>query len=196
MEILHKRHEKYLQKRDKVTSKILIKNLAAMLALSLILLTACSTNNAEKTIPNNPSKEKPVTEQVQASDQAGTQETNISEELPAFPSNPFEPLSEEIPETQEKEETGLKRIVIRMFRFGFDPEYIEVNKGDHVYLTVTSTDVGHGFALPDFGINERVPPEDSITVDFIADTKGEFEYFESVYSGKGWKDMKGTFVVR
>ena len=82
-----------------------------------------------------------------------------------------------------------------MFQFGFDPERLEVNKGDRVMLTITSADVGHGFALPEFGINEKIAPEESITVDFIADVKGEHEFFESVYSGKGWKDMKGTFVV-
>ena len=85
---------------------------------------------------------------------------------------------------------------IRAFQFGYDPDLLEVDHGDNVMITITSVDVGHGFALPDFGINERIPAEESVTVQFVADKKGEFEFFNSVYSGEGWEDMKGKFIVR
>ena len=85
---------------------------------------------------------------------------------------------------------------IRAFQFGYEPDLIEVKLGDHVMLTVTSVDVGHGFALPDFDINEQVPAEESVTFRFVADREGEFEFFNPVYSGKGWKDMKGKFIVK
>lgn len=90
----------------------------------------------------------------------------------------------------------LEVVSVNVFQFGYEPDSIEVGLGDDVLLTVTSLDVGHGFALPDFGINERVPPEESITVRFTADQRGEFRFFNSVYSGSGWKDMEGSFIVR
>ena len=55
----------------------------------------------------------------------------------------------------------LKTFALKAYRFQFEPNKITVNEGDHVMLTITSLDVGHGFALPDFGINEKIPPEDS-----------------------------------
>ncbi len=88
------------------------------------------------------------------------------------------------------------QILINARQFEYDPSDVAVRYGDNVMLTVTSIDVGHGFALPDFGINERVPPEESVTFIFIADKKGEFDFFNSVYSGKDWKKMRGTFTVK
>ncbi len=112
--------------------------------------------------------------------------------IPEFPENPFQ----EIKEKPEKlPDPNTRHIAVRMFQFGFDPEVLEIEQGTNVYLTITSADVGHGFALPDFGINKKIPPEESVTVNFKADIIGEFEFFESVYSGKGWKDMKGKFIV-
>jgi heme/copper-type cytochrome/quinol oxidase subunit 2 len=90
----------------------------------------------------------------------------------------------------------LKIFAVRAYRFQFDPNEIIVDEGDHVRITITSLDVGHGFALPDFGINQKIPPEDSVTIDFLADKPGEFGFFSSVYSGSGYKNMTGTFTVR
>ncbi|MFC1722808.1 cupredoxin domain-containing protein [Nanoarchaeota archaeon] len=108
----------------------------------------------------------------------------------SFPTDMFE-------EIKPKNETpgNYTRVHIRMFQFGFDPETIELTVNEPVFLTITSSDVGHGFALPDFGINQKVPPQESITIKFTPDITGEFEFFESVYSGKDWKDMKGTLIV-
>ncbi|MFH1063810.1 MAG: cupredoxin domain-containing protein [Candidatus Woesearchaeota archaeon] len=88
------------------------------------------------------------------------------------------------------------RITIDARQFEYSPSSVSVSYGDNVMLTVTSIDVGHGFALPDFGINKRIPAEESVTFTFIADKRGEFEFFNSVYSGKDWKNMRGTFTVR
>lgn len=90
----------------------------------------------------------------------------------------------------------ITNIAMRAFRFQFEPNRIEATEGDHVRITISSLDVGHGFALPDFGINEKIPPEESITIDFLADQVGEFDFFSSVYSGKGYKNMTGIFVVK
>ena len=105
-------------------------------------------------------------------------------------------IPEEMDVQSEQEELGpINMLSVSVFQFGYSPEVLEAEYGDRVVLTVTSLDVGHGFALPDFGVNERVPAEESIEIRFIADRRGEFEFFNSVYSGSGWKDMKGKFIV-
>jgi cytochrome c oxidase subunit 2 len=81
-------------------------------------------------------------------------------------------------------------------QFAYEPDLLEVGYGEKVMLTVTSIDVGHGFALPDFGINTKVPPEESVTVIFTADKRGEFRFFNPVYSGSGWRNMTGKMIVK
>jgi cytochrome c oxidase subunit 2 len=93
-------------------------------------------------------------------------------------------------------ESDSKKILITARQFSYEPDIIEAEYGETVMLTITSIDVGHGFALPDFGINTRVPPEESVTVTFVADKKGEFNFFNPVYSGSGWKNMTGKLIVK
>jgi len=146
----------------------LIRQLPAL--LTIFLLVGCS------------SPVKPSIEDVKSSI------PNIT-----YPTDMFDPL-----EQKDENISNLSeyiRVNVNMFRYGFEPENITVKQGDKVMLTITSLDVGHGFALPDFGINEKVPPEKSVTVQFTANIAGKFKFFESVYSGKDWKKMKGTFIV-
>ena len=42
-----------------------------------------------------------------------------------------------------------KEFKITAKQFAFEPEIIEVNKGDRVRLIVTSTDVPHGIGIPE-----------------------------------------------
>ncbi len=119
------------------------------------------------------------------------------EDVIALPSLPVPLAVEEVNNSASSSASDdLRMVSVSAFQFGYEPDRIEVEFGDDVLLTVTSLDVGHGFALPEFGINERVPPEESVTVRFTADQSGEFRFFNSVYSGSGWKDMEGSFIVR
>ena len=68
--------------------------------------------------------------------------------------------------------------------------------GDLVKLNITSVDVTHGFALPDFGVNSNLEPGKTVPVEFTADKTGEFSFFCNVYCGEGHKDMKGTLIVK
>lgn len=77
----------------------------------------------------------------------------------------------------------------------FTPSRIEVNKGDKVILNIKSIDVAHGFALPDFGVNERLEPGKEVTVEFMADKTGEFTFFCNVICGSGHGSMRGVLVV-
>ena len=48
----------------------------------------------------------------------------------------------------------------------FDPGTITVKEGQKVKLNIKSTDVTHGFALPDFGVSQRLEPGKEVTVEF------------------------------
>ena len=81
-------------------------------------------------------------------------------------------------------------------QFAFEPEIIEVNKGDMVRLIVTSIDVPHGISIPEYGINERLNPGEPVTIEFIADKEGTFTAFCSVFCGSGHSNMKGKIIVK
>lgn len=78
----------------------------------------------------------------------------------------------------------------------FVPNTIEVNLGDKVELYVESVDVTHGFRLPEFGINERLEPGNTVNVEFIADKKGTFSFSCSVPCGSGHGRMNGKLIVK
>ena len=80
-------------------------------------------------------------------------------------------------------------------QFEFDPSTIEVNKGDKVRLIVTSTDVPHGIAIPEYGINQRLDVGKPATIEFTAEKSGSFAAFCSVACGAGHRDMKGKIIV-
>ncbi len=79
--------------------------------------------------------------------------------------------------------------------WAFDPGTITVHKGDDVRLHITSMDVQHGFSLPDYGINVKLPPGQTVDVEFIANQSGSFGYRCSVICGEGHRQMTGTLVV-
>lgn len=80
-------------------------------------------------------------------------------------------------------------------KWDFTPDTITVNEGDTVKLVIESIDVDHGFAISDFGVNERLEPGKTVTVEFIADKSGTFTFFCNVFCGSGHSHMEGTLIV-
>ena len=105
-----------------------------------------------------------------------------------------------VPQKQEKvisKPTGeVKEFKMTAKQFQFDPATIEVNKGDKVRLIVTSLDVPHGIAIPEYNINERLDPRKPVTIEFTADKQGTFTAFCSVFCGAGHSGMKGKIIVK
>ncbi len=89
----------------------------------------------------------------------------------------------------------MKEFHVEVFRFGFDPTIIEANRGDIVRIIAVSTDVAHGLALPEYGINLRLEPGVEQVAEFVADTPGEFTFYCSVPCGSGHSGMRGTLKV-
>jgi cytochrome c oxidase subunit 2 len=77
----------------------------------------------------------------------------------------------------------------------FLPSTVTVKKGQKVTLQVSSTDVTHGIAIPDFGVSANLAPGKTTTLSFVADKAGTFSFYCSVYCGSGHKGMKGTLIV-
>lgn len=81
-------------------------------------------------------------------------------------------------------------------QFEFSPSTIEVSKGDKVRLVVTSTDVPHGIAIREYGINEQLAVGKPVTIEFTADKEGTFTAYCSVACGAGHSSMKGKLIVK
>ena len=77
----------------------------------------------------------------------------------------------------------------------FQPDTIRVTEGETVRLSIESIDVTHGFAIPDFGVSERLVPGTTTEVEFVADKAGTYTFFCTVQCGAGHPNMRGKLVV-
>jgi heme/copper-type cytochrome/quinol oxidase subunit 2 len=110
-------------------------------------------------------------------------------------------------ETNATTQSEIKEIPVNVFSWGFEPNKIEVNKGDLVRLDFkTNNDEvslynGHGFGIEGYSINVFLIKGTNQTVEFEADKPGTFTFRctsfcalpdapESVHF-----DMTGTLVV-
>ena len=65
-------------------------------------------------------------------------------------------------------------------------------KGKKVRLTITSQDADHTFTLPAYKIDEKLSRGEDVTIEFIADKTGTFNWYCAV---KGHEAMKGKLLV-
>ena len=91
---------------------------------------------------------------------------------------------------------GAQVIQVTAKKFEFSPAVIELRVGVPVVLEVTSLDRKHGFALPDFKIDEQVEAGGVTRIRFVPDRPGSFVFHCSVFCGSGHEDMGGTIVVK
>jgi cytochrome c oxidase subunit II len=81
-------------------------------------------------------------------------------------------------------------------RFKFEPETLQVTEGDRVRLILRSTDTEHGFSIKKLNLRVAVPKTgEPVTVEFVADRPGTYEFKCSEYCGSGHGRMKGQLVV-
>lgn len=79
--------------------------------------------------------------------------------------------------------------------WAFEPSEITVKEGETVRLKITSVDVEHGIAIPEFGVDVKLHPNQTATAEFVASKKGTFPFFCNVRCGEGHRDMKGSLIV-
>ncbi len=83
---------------------------------------------------------------------------------------------------------------MRFYMDGVENPEIKVKEGDKVKINFKSTEGFHDFVIDEFGKTERVSGENTTSVEFTADKKGEFEYYCSVGKHRA-NGMYGKFVV-
>lgn len=88
-----------------------------------------------------------------------------------------------------------KEFSITARQWEFSPSSITVQQGDRVMFHITSVDVTHGFAIPDFNVNVSLVPNEMKTIEFIADKQGTFGFFCSIFCGSGHANMVGQLMV-
>ena len=118
-----------------------------------------------------------------------------------LPEEKEDPVVQEEPTVIEEPVVEAPQPQIRTFdvvmkQWEFVPGTITVNEGDTVRMNVTSTDVDHGIAISAFGVNQPVKAGDTEQIEFVADKKGTYTIFCSVFCGSGHGSMKGTLIVQ
>ena len=96
---------------------------------------------------------------------------------------------------QAEKPTAPIEIKITARRFEFEPKLITVQKGKPVRLLITATDVQHGFAIEELGINQKLKPNEVTVVEFTPTRVGRFPFACSTMCGSGHEDMTGELVV-
>lgn len=95
----------------------------------------------------------------------------------------------------ETSEVSMVALTMEAGSFYFNPEAITVKKGQTVRIELTAVDMMHNFTLEEFGVKSAVVKAgESITVEFVADTVGEFEYYCNVSNHRALGQV-GTLIV-
>jgi cytochrome c oxidase subunit II len=102
-------------------------------------------------------------------------------------------------------------ISIAAHKYAYDPAVVHVNKGDQIHLSLTSTDVMHGFFLEGYDLDAQIPAgdfnfrirrpskskqfESTDEVVFVADRTGKFRFRCSNTCGYMHPFMQGELIV-
>jgi len=88
-----------------------------------------------------------------------------------------------------------REIALDATQFEFAPGRVHVNQGDRVVITLTASDVVHGFYLDGYGLERRVEPGIAEQIAFTADKPGKFRFRCAVSCGPLHPFMIGELIV-
>jgi len=130
-----------------------------------------------------------LSEQTKKADELSSQLAVISSQLSGLATKP-----------QTGTRTIYMVVIADMGGDGYDkfyPQTVVVQKGDKVRIVLNNTDedMDHGFALDAYGINQVVKAGQTITIEFVADKPGVFEFICTVPCGPGHSEMTGQLIV-
>lgn len=110
---------------------------------------------------------------------------------------------QKVSETPPFDKPGLKQITDKeydaymiAYAFGFTPAKMEVPVGSKVNFHVTSTDVVHGFQIPETNVNIMLVPGHVNSVSYTFDKPGEYLILCNEYCGAGHQLMATTIIVK
>jgi cytochrome c oxidase subunit 2 len=108
-----------------------------------------------------------------------------------------------VSQTPPFDRPGLRKIADGVYEayyvahvFAFDPATITVPAGSRVTFYVTSSDVVHGFSIPETGVNATVEPGWVSSVAHTFTTAGTFLLICNEYCGSGHQLMAAKVIVR
>ncbi len=88
-----------------------------------------------------------------------------------------------------------KHIQVTAHRFGYSPAEITLKEGQPVVLDLTSTDVDHGLAFKDLGLNAKITKGKTSELALTPTKTGSFVGHCSVFCGSGHGSMILTLHV-
>ena len=151
--------------------------------ISMFVLSACSSGQQPaQTIDDD---HEPGTQEDHPHDEEGN---TIQAETPA-------PGQTDVEEMVVAPASSVKEFDMIAKKWDFTPSTITVSEGDAVKLNIENIDAPHGFMLTEFGVNERLEPGKTTTVEFTADKAGEYTFFCNVPCGRGHGGMNGKLIV-
>lgn len=81
-------------------------------------------------------------------------------------------------------------------KFRFSEDEITVNQGDTVKITLNAVDMPHDWVVDELNVRTDIAqPGETVTVEFVAETAGEYEYYCSVGQHRA-NGMVGTLIVK
>ena len=80
-------------------------------------------------------------------------------------------------------------------KFRLMPDVVSVTRGEPVTLVLSTRDLPHGFALPDFNIRRDLIPGKPIELTLTPHKAGRFHMLCDNFCGEGHDAMSGWFVV-
>jgi nitrous-oxide reductase len=90
-------------------------------------------------------------------------------------------------------------IFMTAVRSHFNPEHVEIKKGDHVTWHITNietaVDATHGFQLPAYNISLSIEPGEVTSFDFVADSDGTFAWYCTEFCSALHLEMLGYMLV-
>lgn len=100
-----------------------------------------------------------------------------------------------VPSGIDKDKVPHETIEMTAEHFHFTPEIVKVKQGTLVTIKVKAIDGTHGFKLGVFGIDERIEENETKTIEFYAEKKGEYSFKCSHFCGIGHLGMNGKVIV-
>lgn len=99
-----------------------------------------------------------------------------------------------------KRDGNTVEISMTAIRSHYEPEIVEVNKGDKIVWHLTNLertyDATHGFALPGYNITSSIEAGETVTLDFVADKAGVFSFYCTEFCSALHLEMAGYFLVK
>ena len=95
-----------------------------------------------------------------------------------------------------KQKSKDKVIKIEARKFRFEPNVIELQRGEEVVLELTALDFPHGFSIPDFKVRADLVMGKTVQVRLKPEQAGRFGFLCDNFCGSGHEEMAGTIVVQ